>query len=49
MSLIVQESNVGALRFYLRYGFAQWARHRYVPFPGSMAEGDWILLKKKIA
>jgi ribosomal protein S18 acetylase RimI-like enzyme len=49
MSLIVQESNVGALRFYLRYGFGEWARRRYVPFPGSMAEGDWILLKKKIA
>jgi ribosomal protein S18 acetylase RimI-like enzyme len=49
VSLIVQESNVGALRFYLRYGFGEWARRRYVPFPGSMAEGDWILLKKKIA
>jgi len=49
MSLIVQESNVGALRFYLRYGFGEWARRRYVPFPGSMAEGEWILLKKEIA
>jgi ribosomal protein S18 acetylase RimI-like enzyme len=49
MSLIVQESNVGALRFYLRYGFGEWARRRYVPFPGSIAEGDWILLKRKIA
>jgi ribosomal protein S18 acetylase RimI-like enzyme len=49
ISLIVQESNVGALRFYLRYGFGEWARRRYVPFPGSMAEGDWLLLKKKIA
>jgi ribosomal protein S18 acetylase RimI-like enzyme len=48
MSLIVEDANAGALKLYLRYGFEEWTRRPYLPFPGSMDEGDWILLKKKI-
>jgi ribosomal protein S18 acetylase RimI-like enzyme len=46
-SLIVEEANAGALKLYLRYGFGEWARRPYIPFPDSMDEGDWILLKKE--
>lgn len=49
ISLIVEEANPGALKLYLRYGFEEWARRPYVPFPGSTDEGDWILLRKDIA
>jgi ribosomal protein S18 acetylase RimI-like enzyme len=49
MSLIVEEVNTGALRMYLRYGFSEWARRPYIPFPGSGDEGDWLLLKKAMA
>lgn len=49
MSLIVEEANSSALKLYLRYGFEEWARRSYIPFPGSMDEGDWILLRKDIA
>jgi ribosomal protein S18 acetylase RimI-like enzyme len=49
MALIVEEANSGALKLYLRYGFEEWARRRYMPFPGSTDEGDWILLGKDIA
>jgi ribosomal protein S18 acetylase RimI-like enzyme len=48
MSIMVEDANSGALKLYLRYGFTEWTRRTYVPFPGSMDEGDWILLKKKI-
>ena len=49
ISLIVEEANSGALKLYLRYGFEEWARRPYMPFPGSPDEGDWILLRKDIA
>jgi ribosomal protein S18 acetylase RimI-like enzyme len=48
MSLIVEEANTGALKLYLRHGFAEWTRRPYLPFPGSMDEGDWLLLKKEV-
>lgn len=48
MSLAVEEANAGAMKFYLGYGFEEWARRPYIPFPGSMDEGDWILLRKDI-
>jgi ribosomal protein S18 acetylase RimI-like enzyme len=49
MSLIVEDANSGALKLYLRYGFSEWARRPYIPFPGSADEGDWMLLRKEIA
>jgi ribosomal protein S18 acetylase RimI-like enzyme len=49
MSLVVEDANVAALRLYLRYGFDEWTRRPYLPFPGSTDEGDWVLLKKEIA
>jgi ribosomal protein S18 acetylase RimI-like enzyme len=48
ISLIVEEANAGAFKLYLRYGFREWARRPYIPFPGSSDEGDWILLRKDI-
>jgi ribosomal protein S18 acetylase RimI-like enzyme len=48
MSLIVEEVNSGALKLYLSHGFEEWARRPYIPFPSSMDEGDWILLRKDI-
>ena len=49
ISLIVEEANPGALKLYLQHGFGEWARRLYIPFPGSMDEGDWILLRKDIS
>jgi ribosomal protein S18 acetylase RimI-like enzyme len=49
MSLVVEEANAGALKLYLRYGFREWSRRPYLPFPGSMEGGDWILLRKEMA
>ncbi len=49
MSVMVEEVNAGALRFYLRHGFGEWARRAYVPFPGSSDSGDWLLLRKAVA
>ena len=49
MSILVEEVNTGALKLYLRHGFIEWARRPFIPFPGSMDEGDWILLGKEIA
>jgi ribosomal protein S18 acetylase RimI-like enzyme len=48
ISLIVEESNAGAHKLYLRHGFVEWARRRNVPFPGSTDEGDLILLRKDV-
>jgi ribosomal protein S18 acetylase RimI-like enzyme len=49
MSLIVEEANARALKLYLRYGFVEWTRRPFIPFPGSTDTGDWILLSKQIA
>jgi ribosomal protein S18 acetylase RimI-like enzyme len=49
ISLIVEEINARALKLYLQHGFREWARRPYIAFPGSMDEGDWILLRKDIA
>jgi ribosomal protein S18 acetylase RimI-like enzyme len=48
ISLIVEEANAGALKFYLRHGFEEWTRRPYIAFPGSKDEGDFILLRKQI-
>ena len=49
ISLIVEEVNAGALKLYLKFGFREWMRRPYIPFPGSTDQGDWILLRKDIA
>jgi ribosomal protein S18 acetylase RimI-like enzyme len=46
ISIIVEDANAGAFKLYLRFGFIEQARRPYIPFPGSMDEGDWILLIK---
>jgi ribosomal protein S18 acetylase RimI-like enzyme len=48
MSIIVEDANAGALNLYLRSGFRERARRPYIAFPGSMDEGDWILLTKEV-
>jgi ribosomal protein S18 acetylase RimI-like enzyme len=48
ISLIVETANRGALELYLRQGFGEWTRRPYVPFPGSLDDGDWILLGKEL-
>jgi ribosomal protein S18 acetylase RimI-like enzyme len=49
MSIMVESANAGAVKLYLRFGFREWARRPYIAFPGSMDDGDWVLLKKDIA
>jgi ribosomal protein S18 acetylase RimI-like enzyme len=48
LSIMVVSDNSDALRLYERFGFAEVARRRFIPFPGSGDKGDWLLLKKKI-
>lgn len=48
ISLIVEEANAGALKLYLRHGFAEWTRRPHLAFPGSNGEGDWIMLRMEI-
>jgi ribosomal protein S18 acetylase RimI-like enzyme len=48
ISIIVEGANPSALKLYLRCGYTERARRPYIAFPGSMDEGDWILLMKKI-
>ncbi len=48
MSLMVVSANQGALRLYERFGYSEWARDAFVPFPGSDPSGDWILMAKDL-
>lgn len=48
MALTVSSENKDALALYLRTGFNEAARRRYVAFPGSSERGDWILLTKEL-
>jgi ribosomal protein S18 acetylase RimI-like enzyme len=48
LSLIVESENEGARRLYERTGYRDKARRRFVPFPGSTHEGDWVLMVKEI-
>jgi ribosomal protein S18 acetylase RimI-like enzyme len=48
LSIMLVSSNSAALRLYDRFGFREAHRRRYVPFPGSSDEGDWLLLTKDI-
>ncbi len=48
LSLIVAEQNSGAKAMYEKLGYSPIGRRRIVPYPGAH-DGDWILMKKKIA
>ena len=48
MALTVSSENKGALSLYMRSGFSEVARRRYIAFPGSSECGDWILLTKEL-
>jgi GNAT superfamily N-acetyltransferase len=49
MALTVSSANKTALALYLRAGFYEAARRRYIGFPGSSDSGDWILLTKELS
>lgn len=46
VSLIVQDDNVAAIRFYERSGFRETARRPFVPFPGCRPARTWVLMIK---
>lgn len=48
MSIIVESANERAHALYRRFGFAEWDRRPYIPFPGSDDTGEWVLLAKDI-
>jgi ribosomal protein S18 acetylase RimI-like enzyme len=48
MALTVSSENSDALALYVRSGFSEAARRRYIAFPGSSERGDWILLTKEL-
>ena len=48
MSLIVDSGNDSARRLYERTGYREMAGRPMVPFPGSTASGDWVLMVKEI-
>lgn len=49
LSLIVFEQNAGAVRLYLRNGYAERARHPVVPHPLIHYTGDALLMVKTLA
>ncbi|MBL8893161.1 MAG: GNAT family N-acetyltransferase [Rhizobiales bacterium] len=49
MSVLVESVNIGAVQLYQAYGFREYSRRAYIPFPGSRDDGDWILLTKEVA
>jgi GNAT superfamily N-acetyltransferase len=46
--LQVEEVNQTACLAYRRYGYRDWARRPYVPFPGSDDSGEWIMMVKDL-
>lgn len=48
LTLMVGSFNPGAYRLYQRFGFTEWARRPFFPFPGS-DEGEWILIVKDLS
>ncbi len=47
-SIIVASENEGAMRLYVRTGYAEIARAPVVEFPGCAHGGDWVLMTKPI-
>jgi GNAT superfamily N-acetyltransferase len=48
LTLMLGSFNIRAHRFYIRYGFEEWARRPFCAFPGSDAPGEWILMRKDL-
>jgi GNAT superfamily N-acetyltransferase len=48
LTIMVNSSNIDALRLYRRHGFHEIATRPYIPFPGSRDTGEWILLDKQL-
>ncbi len=48
ITLMVGSFNTGARALYQQVGYEEWARRAFLPFPGSDAEGDWILMRKDL-
>ncbi len=49
MALTVSSENRDAISLYLRSGFSEGARRRYIAFPGSSESGEWILLTRDLS
>ncbi len=48
ITLLVGSFNSGARALYQQVGYAEWDRRAFLPFPGSDAEVDWILMRKDL-
>jgi GNAT superfamily N-acetyltransferase len=48
LTLMLGSFNIRAHRFYIRYGFKEWARRPFCAFPGSDTPGEWILMRKDL-
>lgn len=48
LTLLVGSFNEGAQRLYSRFGFIEWERRPFTPFPGSDPEGYWILMRYQL-
>jgi ribosomal protein S18 acetylase RimI-like enzyme len=48
ITLMVGSFNTGARELYQQIGYAEWDRRPFLPFPGSDADGDWILMRKDL-
>jgi len=48
ITLMVGSFNEGARRLYQRFGFEEWERRVFTPFPGSDRDGFWILMRKQV-
>ena len=48
LTLMVGSFNEGARRLYQRFGFNEWERRVFTPFPGSDRDGFWILMRKRV-
>lgn len=46
--LQVESPNIGAIGLYRKFGFSEWQRRPFIPFPGSDDEGEWILMVKDL-
>jgi ribosomal protein S18 acetylase RimI-like enzyme len=46
LSLIVEDDNTGARRFYERLGFTELARRPFRVFPGGQKAEHWVLMEK---